>query len=64
MNYRPCDYFPKYDVRTPFMVRLLTLMERPFSEFTVRFMLGSKVLKLLESHEIYGNPPPKPSYKI
>lgn len=46
------------------MVRLLTLMERPFSEFTVRFMLGLKVLKLLESHEIYGNPPPKPSYKI
>lgn len=40
------------------MVRLLTLMERPFSEFTVRFMLGLKVLKLLESHEIYGNPPP------
>lgn len=57
MNYRPSDYFPKYDVWIPFMVRLLTLMERPFSEFTVRFMLGLKVLKLLESHETYGKAP-------
>lgn len=45
------------------MVRLLTLMERPFSEFTVRFMLGLKVLKLLVM-KFTVTPPPSPQTQL